>query len=99
MKITSGVMKLSVLKYLDISCNEIADEAAVAIASAIKNNPSLQHLLLNNCNIQELGIKKIANALRCISSLLSLDISNNQITAKIELEIADAVNPALQLHV
>ena len=32
--------------------------------------------------------------LRCISSLLSLDISNNQITAKIELEIADAVNPA-----
>ena len=57
------------------------------------------HLSKDNCNIQELGIKKIANALRCISSLLSLDISNNQITAKIELEIADAVNPALQLHI
>ena len=65
----------------------------------LSNNPSLQHLLLNNCNVQELGIKKIANALRYISSLLSLDISNNQITAKIELKIADAVNPALQLHV
>ena len=62
MKITLSVVKLSMLKRLDISCNEIADEAAVAIASAIKNNPSLQHLLLNNCNIQELGIKKIANA-------------------------------------
>ena len=37
--------------------------------------------------------------LRCISFLLSLDISNNQITAEIELEIADAVNPTLQLHV
>ena len=34
-----------------------------------------------------------------MSSLLSHDISNNQITAKIELEIADAINPALQLHV
>ena len=61
MKITLSVVKLSMLKRLDVSCNEIADEAAVAIASAIKNNPSLQHLLLNNCNIQELGIKKIAN--------------------------------------
>ena len=62
MKITLSVVKLSMLKCLDISCNEIVDEAAVAIASTIKNNPSLQHLLLNNCNIQELGIKKIANA-------------------------------------
>ena len=53
MKITSSVMKLSMLKHLDISCNEIAVEATVAIASAIKSNPSLQHLLLNNCNIQE----------------------------------------------
>ena len=53
MKITSSVMKLSMLTHLDISCNEMADGAAVAIASAIKNNPSLQHLLLNNSNIQE----------------------------------------------
>ena len=29
--------------------------------------------------------------MKCISSLLSLDISNNQITAKIELEIANAI--------
>ena len=29
MKITSSVMKLSMLKHLDISCNEIADEAAI----------------------------------------------------------------------
>ena len=62
MKITLSVVKLSMLKRLDISCNKIANEAAVTFASAIKNNPSLQHLLLNNCNIQELGIKKIANA-------------------------------------
>ena len=41
MKITLSVVKLSMLKRLDISCNEIADEAAVAIASAIKNNSNI----------------------------------------------------------
>ena len=48
MKITSSIMKLSMLKHLDISCNEITDEDAVVIAPAITNNQSLQHLLLNN---------------------------------------------------
>ena len=64
MKITLSVVKLSMLKRLDISRNEIADEAAVAIASAIKNDPSLQHLLLNNCNIPCTRIRnqEIANA-------------------------------------
>ena len=73
MKITSSVMKLSMLKHLDISCYEIAGEAAVAITSAIKNNLSFQHLLLNNCNIQ----KKIRNQenCQCIEMYIIFDVS------------------------
>ena len=76
-----ALSKTSTLKDLNLSYNIITtDDTARKIASVIVNNLSLKKINLSNCNLQESGIIIIAEALANITSLISIDMSENSIT-------------------
>ena len=78
--ITTALSGLSYLQYFNISHNKINDEAAVGVASVIISNPSLEHLCMTNCCMEEDGIRKVAEALLVCKHLRTLDLKDNHIT-------------------
>ena len=94
-----ALSKTSTLKHLNLSCNKITgDDTALRIASIIRNNLSLKSINLNDCYLQEGGIVIIAKALANITSLLSIDMSNNSITDSSTQSVATAVGENLLLE-
>ena len=96
-----ALRKTSLLKFLDISHNEVTNEAANEIASVIMNNKSLQYINLNSCNLFEDSLMLIAESLTHLSFLISIDVSYNCITEKAaqNMAVAIAKNKVLeQLH-
>ena len=77
LNIAKSLGRLSNLKHLNVSSNEITNEAIDVIASVITGNKLLEHLHINNCSIDHDGIQTICRALSHITTLLSLNISNN----------------------
>ena len=74
-----ALSKTSTLKHLNLSYNEITtDKTAHKISSVIINN-SLKNINLSNCYLQESSIIIITKALTNITSLISIDISGNNI--------------------
>ena len=96
-----ALRKTSLLKFLDISHNEVTNEAANEIASVIMNNKSLQYINLNSCNLFEDSLMLIAESLTYLTFLISIDVSYNSITEKAaqNMAVAIAKNKVLeQLH-
>ena len=71
-KIARNLQKISSLKKLDISHNNITDDAADDIATAISCNIHLQELNLRGNNFQRPGMMKIAKIVQNISSFIKL---------------------------
>ena len=70
--ISGALCKISSLKHLDLSHNNITDKAATVIASAIRNNHMLQYLDFSFCTWQESGtttIHQIINKLPMIKDV------------------------------
>ena len=78
--ILKALSTLSGLQYLDISHNIVSEEAAVELETVIINNTSLEYLNVSTCGLKDDIISTISHALSIITSLVSLDISNNHIT-------------------
>ena len=96
-----ALRKTLLLKFLDISHNEVTNEAANEITSVIMNNKSLQYINLNSCNLFEDSLMLIAESLTHLSFLISIDVSYNCITEKAaqNMAVAIAKNKVLeQLH-
>ena len=79
-----GMSKFSYLTHLDMSCNEITDEAAHDIAALLFHNPELKELDLSSNLMQAPGATII---LSTHSSLNKINICRNEITD----EAADAI--------
>ena len=84
------MQKISTLTKLYIDCNNITDEAADDIATAISCNIYLQELNLGSNNLQTSGAIKITKALQKISMLTKLYIDCNNIID----EVADDIGLA-----
>ena len=96
--IAQSLANLSSLKYVYVGNNRITDKAADAIASVILANNKLETLYLNE-NFLGTGVKVIANALKQISSLKTLNLNSNQIPESVAENLAAALlnNKSLQV--
>ena len=88
---------ISTLKYLNMSNNQITEEAGEALASVILHNIRLEELHLNSNNLGE-GMLFVAKALQHISSIRSLDMGNNSLSKEVsdELSLAITANKCLE---
>ncbi|XP_065895715.1 protein NLRC5-like [Dysidea avara] len=77
--VAKGLVTVQNLRYLNISSNEMTKEAVNDVASVITCCKTLEHFHANTCGIDDVGIEIICEALSTITSLLSFDISYNQI--------------------
>ena len=91
-KIAKSLQKISSLTKLFINDNNITDEAADDIAAAISCNAKLQEFNSSKNNLQKTGIIKIVKALRDISTLKKLCLSNISITDEVADDIAAAIS-------
>ena len=79
-RVVMALKSLSCLKLLDISGNNISEEAADDLATVFTNNPNLVKLYIADNYLKTAGISKIAKALSNPRELKVLDITNNNIS-------------------
>ena len=98
LKIARSLQKISSLTKLYINHNNITDEAADDIATAISCNFKLQefditqsNLQTTQSNLQTTGIVKILKALQGINTLKKLYLGNNNITGKVASDITTTI--------
>ena len=77
--ILKSIKNLINLVELDISYNDINNEAADILASVLLRNINLQSLVLTDCSLQIEGALKILNAIRYHQCLTFLDLRENDI--------------------
>ena len=68
------------LKRLDFSGNVITEELAEQLAIVLTNSIKLEAFLLGSCSLGNESVNLIAKFLSNISTLIHLDLSNNEIT-------------------
>ncbi|MDF2965015.1 MAG: hypothetical protein K0Q51_403 [Rickettsiaceae bacterium] len=75
----SPALNDQVVTELDLSKNKISDSEAKQIASYLKNSPSIQKLVFNDCGISVIGACILAEAIKMLPNLNLLDLSENYI--------------------
>ena len=81
--VATALRKMSTLRHLNLSYNQIVtDSTALKIACVITSNLSLKSISLCNCSLQVGGIRIITRALAGLTSLVSIDLSKNNISYK-----------------
>ena len=70
-------LKLSFLTYLNISCNNLHQEAVNNISILISNCVALEHLRANENAIGTIGITKLSTALVTSTKLKKIDLADN----------------------
>ena len=95
------IAKFVTLKYLDLSYNDISDDEASCVASAITNNEYFCHLNLTNNQFSCRGIKIILNAMARINSLQSVNLGSYSITSELVDDVIAVTisNPKLKIKV
>jgi Ran GTPase-activating protein (RanGAP) involved in mRNA processing and transport len=83
----------SVVKKLDLSCNDLRAEGAGIFARVLLANQNLKSLDLSNNNIGDAGAIELAVALRQNNTLDLLDLKWNQIGSDGASALADALVP------
>ena len=80
-KIAAALENISSLKFLDLQNNNIPDEAANALAAAIKSNTSLEKLWLSGNHLGSSTVV-VVNALKRVSTLKDLALNDNKNRSK-----------------
>jgi Ran GTPase-activating protein (RanGAP) involved in mRNA processing and transport len=77
--VDDNVEAVKTLTKLCLTCNDLDSEAAKILADALGRNamPSLKHLRLDYCDIDDDGVVALFSALEQNASLQSLDFKNN----------------------
>ena len=88
LSITKALENCEELQSLDFSNNVITDDVAVSVAMLIEKCQSIQDLRLQNCQLQYVGIQKIAEAMVKKTRLHSIDLSGNAISNQNAMLIA-----------
>ena len=68
------------LTYLDLSINELADNAMQCVASALRPHPALTELNLSNNTFGDRGVQALAGILKSTKTLTKLFLGNNRLT-------------------
>jgi len=89
--ITKSLYFLKKLRKIDFSNTFIDKYAAHTLSLVISNSCTLQELYLSKNNLENAGVKEICIALKCISTLKVLALSNNNITTKIANLVCDVL--------
>ena len=78
------------LKVINLHKNNITEKSAESLSSIISSNTGLEELYLGNNQLQ-LGAAQVATALKTISSLKVLNLSNNNIPEQAADELSAAI--------
>ena len=89
--IATSMQKLTTLKYLNLSYNDVTNHAAQKLSTAIAKNFSLEYLYLSNCKLKEAEIVTIGGELQTIHTLKELDFGSNEIIDKAADIIANVI--------
>ena len=89
--IAISLQKLTSLKYLNLSFNDVTNRAAEELSTAIANNFTIEYLNLANCKLKETEIVTIGSALQKIHTLKDLDLGSNEIINKAADVIANVI--------
>ena len=88
LSITKALENCEELRSLDFSNNVITDDVAVSVAMLFEKCKSIQDLRLQNCQLQYVGIQKIAEAMVKNTCLHFIDLSSNCISNQNAMFIA-----------
>ena len=72
----------SSLRYLDISSNASTDEAAKSVAKVIARSDELEHLDLSYCELREMGLALILEAVKSTANLKYINLQSNTINSE-----------------
>ena len=100
-QVVSALKRVSAINGLILSNNSIPENAINNLVEAIAINSNLRSLYLDNNNLQHHGAL-VASALCKITSLTTLDLSNNNMTEEVADKIALAIgnnNSIKELHI
>ena len=79
------------LSTLNLSLNQLGDEAASTLAAGLAYNSTLTRLQLSYCGISDRGGVALCRSLAFNSSLLALDLSLNALSTQSCLALSDAL--------
>ena len=88
--ILQSLSTITTLRVLNMNNNQIGEKGGDALASVIKSNTGLKELYFSGNNLQR-SVIKISKALQTISTIESLDLSNNNLTNEVGIELAAAI--------
>ena len=88
--ILKSLSSITTLKVLNMDNNQIGEKGGEALVSVIKNNNGVKELRFSNNNLQR-SIIQMSQALLSVSTLESLDLSNNNLPREIGSELAAAI--------
>ena len=91
LRILKGLKNISSLVTLNVSHNEIIEEAADELANVLLNNTSLQELNLSYNSLSKLDSLRILKAMKNISSLVKINISHSKIIDEAADELANVL--------
>ena len=90
LKVAKALQHITTLRILDLSNNNIPQEACDELALAIKLNKHLKKLWLNDNNLHSSAIF-ILNSLTSVTTLTVLGLNNNQIPQKADEALASVI--------
>ena len=89
--LVKSLMAATSFKQLLLNCNVLTNNAAKQLSYTFYGSSSLKQLILSNCELEEIGLIYVANALQKISSLQHLDLSCNIISNDAAVSIASVL--------
>ena len=91
LRVLKGMKNISSLVKINVSHNEIIDEAADELASVLLHNTLLQELDLSYNSLSKLDSLRIFTGMKNISSLVKINVSHNEIIDEAADELANVL--------
>ena len=85
--ILQSLSTISTLKFLNVNNNSITEEASEALASVVIHNTGLEEIYLSDNNLGE-GMLVVIKALQQLTSLISIDFGNTNISKEASCALA-----------
>jgi len=85
--VLTAIANSGTLQYFDLSDNDISDDEASCVASAITANEYLHHINLTNNKFSTNSIKLILNAMASINLIRNIYLSSYRITDELAVDV------------
>ena len=87
LNVLTAIASGGTLQYLDLSYNDISDDEASCVASAISANKYLYHINLTNNQFNSESVQLVFNAMAVISSLQFVDLRSYTVSNKLAVDL------------